>query len=41
MKKIYEIPVAELVKLDMIDIVTTSLPEFDDPNILDDGWVEA
>ena len=40
-KKTYETPKLELIKLDSTDILTASLPNFNDENILGDGWVEA
>ena len=41
MKKNYESPALELVRLESVDVMTTSLPNFNDDNILADGWVEA
>lgn len=40
-REIYESPKAIAVILEDVDVITTSLPEFEDPNILDDGWIEA
>lgn len=41
MKKnsIYESPVAEVVTLEAVDVITASV--FSDPNSITDGWVEA
>ena len=41
MKKTYETPALELVKLESVDVITVSLPKFNDDNILADGWIEA
>ena len=41
MKKNYETPAIELVKLDPVDVITTSLPIFTEDNVIPDGWVEA
>ena len=39
--KKYEVPEAQIVSLDAIDVITASLPLFNDSNILEDGWIEA
>lgn len=41
MKKNYETPAIELVKLESVDVITISLPDFVEENVLPDGWVEA
>ena len=41
MKKIYEIPTVELVNLESVDVITASIPKFNDGNVLDDGWIDA
>ena len=40
-KRIYEAPEAIAVALEEIDVITASLPIFEDSNVLDDGWIEA
>ena len=41
MKKTYESPKAILVAVDGVDVITASLPLFDDSNVLEDGWIPA
>lgn len=41
MKRIYEVPEAEIMNVDTVDVITASSPSFKDDNILDDGWLEA
>jgi hypothetical protein len=40
-KKLYESPEALLVDLEAIDVITASLPEFEDGDMVDDGWIPA
>lgn len=42
MKKndIYEAPLADVVLLDAVDVITASVP-FDDSDTLSDGWIPA
>ena len=41
MKKFaYEAPEATIVAVENLDVITASTP-FSDPNILEDGWIEA
>ncbi len=37
--KQYEAPEALVVRLDAVDVITTSGPMFEDGNVMDDGWV--
>lgn len=41
MKKnsVYEAPEATIVSVEALDLITTST--FNDPNVLDDGWIGA
>ena len=40
MKKIiYEAPTAQTVRLEAVDVITESLREYEDPNIIPDGWM--
>jgi hypothetical protein len=40
-KAVYESPEALIVCLKAIDVITTSLPEFEDDDMVDDGWIPA
>ena len=37
--ELYEAPEAILVKLETVDVITTSAPIFSDGDALDDGWI--
>lgn len=40
-KKFYESPEALLVDIEAIDVITSSLPVFEDDDMVDDGWIPA
>ena len=40
-KNVYEAPTALVIDVEDIDVITASLPIFDDDNVLEDGWIPA
>ena len=41
MEKTYEAPKMEIIEAVPTDVITISLPFFDDDNVLTDGWLGA
>ena len=40
-KNIYEAPEALVVCLEELDVITTSIPTFEDGDVITDGWIPA
>ena len=37
----YEAPEALIVSLEELDVITTSIPTFEDGDVITDGWIPA